>query len=223
MIYHIYRHVLNGKSYIGYTKQSLEKRLKQHVTAAAKGSKTHFANAIRKYGAENIASECLESISTSDASVAQEREKFWIKYYNSIQDGYNLTEGGDGGNTWERNPRREETRLKLAESSRGRRHTTESKDKMRIHALSRPPIPQEAIDRAEAKRRVKRASGKYFSPEGIENLRAAGKEKVFDEAYRAKLSAATIFRKTVECPHCRKIGIFNSMMRWHFDRCKLLT
>lgn len=53
----VYKHALNGKSYIGYTKYSMDERLKQHANRKTKNS--HFGNAIRKYGKENIISDIL--------------------------------------------------------------------------------------------------------------------------------------------------------------------
>jgi group I intron endonuclease len=55
--------------------------------------------AIEKYGVENFQFDIIEECSLEKLN---ERETYWIKYFNSIQDGYNLSEGGDqqsiGGN-----------------------------------------------------------------------------------------------------------------------------
>jgi group I intron endonuclease len=221
MKYYIYRHILNNKSYIGYTKTSIATRLKQHIRAAKKGQKTYFSNAIRKYGTDNIITECVEILDCENNTLPQKREKYWIEFYDSFENGYNLTKGGEGGDTWTKNPNKEETRKKLKETSTGRRHTSTTKNKMREIAYNRGPMPREYIEKAEAKRQIKRATGEYISKDGIERLRAIGKNKVFDKEYRRKLSERAKKRPKVTCPHCGKIGIKNSMMRWHFDNCKL--
>ena len=220
MKYYIYRHILNNKSYIGYTKLSIECRLKQHIHAAAKGHKTHFAYAIRKYGTKCIATECLEILNCEDKTLPQERERFWINFYDSFKNGYNLTEGGDGGNTWTKNLNKEETRRKLREGSTGRKHTDSAKDKMSKIAYNRKPMSKKSVAKAEAKRKIKRDAGNYISKDGIKRLKEAGRNKIFDEEYKRKLSESAKKRPKVTCLHCGKTGVKNSMMRWHFDKCK---
>jgi len=55
--------------------------------------------AILKYGDSNFIHELIE---TCDESIINDREKFWIKYFNSNDrtTGYNRTIGGDGGDTY---------------------------------------------------------------------------------------------------------------------------
>jgi len=88
----IYKHTnkINGKSYIGLTTHSMEERLKQHLRNK---NKHKFINAIKKYGIENFLSEIIETV---EENLLAEREIFWIKYYNTYNNGYNMTEGGEG-------------------------------------------------------------------------------------------------------------------------------
>lgn len=81
---------VNGKSYIGQTRYSLEFRWRQHIH---KKDNTYFHNAIRKYGAENFSIEILEEC---EVSKLNEREMFYIAKLNTFKEGYNLTIGGDG-------------------------------------------------------------------------------------------------------------------------------
>lgn len=81
---------VNGKSYIGQTRYTLEFRWRQHLH---KKDKTYFHNAIRKYGAENFSAEILEECPYSNLN---EREIFYIAKYETFKKGYNLTIGGDG-------------------------------------------------------------------------------------------------------------------------------
>ena len=53
---------LNGDSYIGQTKSTIEKRFKQHIKASKKNSINHFHNAINKYGADNIVVKKIETV-----------------------------------------------------------------------------------------------------------------------------------------------------------------
>lgn len=82
---------VNGKSYIGQTRYTLEFRWRQHLH---KKDNVYFHNAIKKYGAENFSLEVLEEC---DLDKLNSREIFYIAKYNTFENGYNLTLGGDGG------------------------------------------------------------------------------------------------------------------------------
>lgn len=80
--------LINGEAYIGQT-INFERRKKEHLKA-----KDNFAihNAIRKYGIDNFSWEILEECSEN---LLNEREKYWISYYNTYKEGYNSTRGGE--------------------------------------------------------------------------------------------------------------------------------
>jgi len=40
---------------------------------------------------------------------------------------------------------------------------------------------------------------------------------------REKLRKVSLARKKIECIHCGKIGQYNVMKRWHFDKCKSIS
>ena len=85
-----------GKVYIGQTTQTLQERISQHNSHAyGHQYNYHFHNAIRKYGAKDFTYEIIED-GIKSAETLNEREKYWISYYNSYYDGYNSTMGGDG-------------------------------------------------------------------------------------------------------------------------------
>lgn len=81
---------VNGKSYIGQTRYTIEFRWKQHQH---KKDNTYFHNAIHKYGIENFNIEILEECNIEDLN---NREIFYIAKYDTFKNGYNLTIGGDG-------------------------------------------------------------------------------------------------------------------------------
>ena len=85
-----------GKVYIGQTTQTLQERINQHNSHAyGHQYNYHFHNAIRKYGTEDFNYEIIEDNITS-SDILNEREKYWIAYYDSYYNGYNSTMGGDG-------------------------------------------------------------------------------------------------------------------------------
>ena len=81
---------LNGKPYVGQTKQPLEKRFLQHCYAS-----TPLGQAMRQCGLENFTIEIIERCKTQKQ--LNEREIFWIRVLNSRQPyGYNVKRGGGG-------------------------------------------------------------------------------------------------------------------------------
>ena len=129
-MYVIYKHTLiadcphKGWSYIGLTKQKVQKRWNYGNGYSADHHKV-FAAAIKKYGWNNFEHIILEdNIDTLEA--ANEREKYWIAYYHTwVKDtncmGYNITQGGDG--------------------QAGRIPSTETREKMRQKKLGRKNGP----------------------------------------------------------------------------------
>ena len=82
--------LLNNKIYIGRSVNIL-KRWNQHKNAA---DSSPLHKAIQKYGIENFKLEVLEECLPTELN---EREIYWINYYNScFGDGYNATLGGEG-------------------------------------------------------------------------------------------------------------------------------
>lgn len=84
---------VNEKIYIGKTVTSLEERWAKHLSAAKNGN-THLYRAMRKYGVEHFNISIIED-NISDEYL-NEREIYWISYYDSMHTGYNSTIGGDG-------------------------------------------------------------------------------------------------------------------------------
>lgn len=115
--YIIYRHTINNKDYIGYSSQTLEERLEEHIkNSLVDKSDRHFHRAIRKYGAENITSMILDVASTKNEAVFKERQ--YIVEFDTFKNGYNMTLGGDGGNTKEKYTEEEMTEWKKTFSER---------------------------------------------------------------------------------------------------------
>jgi group I intron endonuclease len=84
----------SGKKYVGITKGSLKKRIREHKCCAKKGSQYPFHRAIRKYGIDSISWETLaDGVSHADA---KEIEKQAIARMGLLVNGYNATVGGEG-------------------------------------------------------------------------------------------------------------------------------
>ena len=94
--------IQNNKVYIGQTIRPTEQRFKRHIADAMNGNlDTHLARAIRKYGPDNFKLSLVCSCKSHEELC--EQEQYWIRYYNSVQEGYNEADAISkcGGNTYQ--------------------------------------------------------------------------------------------------------------------------
>jgi group I intron endonuclease len=157
-IIYLITNTINDKKYVGQTKYTLEKRLKEHFLYQ-RNYAGHFHDAIRKYG-----SDCwiYEIIAEYDDEILDESETYWISYFDTYQNGYNETEGGRSGYRYTeevrekmskkklgyipwnkgrrgdiRGPLPESTKIKIGNAHRGKIITDEVKLKMSQAKLGR--------------------------------------------------------------------------------------
>jgi len=83
--------------YIGKTKD-FEKRKSEHKYRKLN---TKISRAINKYGYDNVKWDILYECSSLDE--LNNKEKYFIKLFDSINVGYNISFGGDGGDTISKN------------------------------------------------------------------------------------------------------------------------
>ena len=79
---------------------NFSRRKSEHLTKLRENRHPNLKlqNAFNFYGENNFIIEKIKFDNISKTEL-NEQEKFYIKKYNSYEDGYNLTEGGTGGNT----------------------------------------------------------------------------------------------------------------------------
>ena len=87
--------IVNNKSYIGQTSKTIEARWEQHWKCLNKNECLNrpLYRAFIKYGKDNFK---IEEIEECNEDIVNEREIYWISYFNTFKDGYNLTIGGEG-------------------------------------------------------------------------------------------------------------------------------
>jgi group I intron endonuclease len=169
-MYIIYQHInrINGMRYIGKAKlqkkhrtpeQAMNYRLYGHLYAAKTSNKktVYFHNAINDYGIENFDHYIIQTnILTKEE--ANEQEKFWIKYLDSKKpNGYNLTDGGDGGATRSgRKPTQvqHEQTIRLNKSRVGQPFSKETCDKMSKASKGKKKTKEHCQNMSKGRRRL---------------------------------------------------------------------
>ena len=95
IVYKAYNKI-SGKSYIGKTLGDLNKRVFDHLNSSKNNSQSCFHKAIKEYGVQSFIWLIIDFAGTEQ--ILDEKEVYWIKYYNTkIPNGYNTTRGSGGG------------------------------------------------------------------------------------------------------------------------------
>ena len=88
---------VNSKVYVGQTIQTLNKRFNGHCcySKSDRSINMYIKRAIHKYGRDKFHIQLIEEC---PVNILDEREKYWINFYDSYNTGYNLTLGGQYSN-----------------------------------------------------------------------------------------------------------------------------
>lgn len=136
-------HRASGRAYVGVT-QDVAKRWRAHRNLSAKGSRTHFHRALRKYGRDSFDWNVIAWCSSFDEALDAERQEI-----SARGRGFNETDGGEGapgfrhppevyaalgkaaGDAMRGKPKSNEHREALAEWAKRRAQTPEGRDHLR--------------------------------------------------------------------------------------------
>lgn len=88
------RNKTTGKWYVGYSK-NIYKRWEVYDKISCK-TQPKIYRALKLYGVDDFEKVILEECSKDSLG---DREIYWISRYDSVNNGYNLTSGGTGGDT----------------------------------------------------------------------------------------------------------------------------
>jgi len=215
--------LINGKIYIG-------RHSTNNFDDGYLGSGVLINKAIKKYGKQNFKREILEFCYTLES--LYKREEYWIKEFNAICLGYNISNKSDGGIVWKgehpnkgkKFPHSEEWCIKHSENMKGENNPMY----MKTHS-------QESIDKMiKSKEGIK---GTYkICEEGCLNISLSKRgdknpmygmvgelnpfyDKNHSEETIKRLKQIAQTRPKVQCPWCGKVGTINRMKVYHFDHC----
>lgn len=157
---------LNGKQYVGITRQKLQARRTRHWQDARRGAKTAFASAIRKHGKASFSFEHVACAATWDD--ACEVEQRLIRTMGTLAPGgYNLSQGGQG----------EPNKFITPE------HRAASVAALRAYWKTHKPSPESIEAGAAAKR------GRKYTAEHRAAISAGTKMAMQDQGGRDKIAA----------------------------------
>ena len=94
---YIIENIRNNKKYVGKTKSLIErKRSHFNKLKSNKHVNIFLQSSFNKYGIDSF---IFYEIESCNDNIINEREIYWIEYFNTLNDnfGYNLTNGGNGG------------------------------------------------------------------------------------------------------------------------------
>ena len=157
----------NGHIYIGQTQRTLNSRIGYHRYS----NRFPIGRAFQKYGFDNFAVAIIDYAYSKQE--LDEKEKFWIRVYNSkVPNGYNLTDGGEGREGYKLP---EEVKQKISAAQKGRKGKKQS---------------PEFIEK-----RISKIRGRKNTPETIAKMSDAAKKRnpISDET-KAKMSEVSKLR-----------------------------
>lgn len=221
MHYLLYKttNVLNGKYYIG-CHQTV------NIDDGYLGSGVLLHRAIRKYGVLNFRREILQEFKTSKEMFEAEAA---IVTLNSIssEHSYNLAPGGNGGSivvnsvgAMNGKHHSAETRRKLSEIGKGRRHSAEVIAKIKANNLRRV---SKDPDKFRARMKVIGALGGKAAAKRRREMPETISDKMKESRRKFGKSNLGRTRIKVKCPYCEIAGAKNVMVRFHFEKCKNKT
>lgn len=142
---------INNNSYIGQTAHSISRRKSQHTWDVLKDrDNMYFHKALRKYGKENFDwSVIYECNNKQELNIM---EVYFIGYYDTHKNGYNLTIGGEGISGYKLTKK---MRQRISDTNKGRIRSEETKKKISIAKKNVPKTEETKKKMSRAKKGIK--------------------------------------------------------------------
>lgn len=211
MIVYRAKNKINNKSYIGITTKTLEHRKITHQKAA-KYSNRKFYTALNKYGFGNFEWSVLEECNS--ITELENKEVYYIEKYDSLNNGYNLTSGGESTKEYsdESKELMRNARIDWHKSNRngfkGKTHTKEVRKRISEKMKGRPS-PNKDKELSETHRENLSKSQK----EWLKHNEHPNLGRTWKHSKKREYTEVT-------CPKCGKSGKGPNMTRYHFENCK---
>jgi hypothetical protein len=190
--------IINGKIYIGKDTTSNPNYY---------GSGKLIKLSIKKYGKENFTKDILDV--SDDYNELSDKEKYWINFYKSTDRniGYNISFGGDGGNTLTNHPNINQIREKISKNNSKKGKTYEEvfgfekskqfKDKLRSH-IHKSILSEESIKKHKERWNLYRENLKNRC-EFIKNeIKKGNVDNYIDELRKIRSNTSTNIFKSKE-------------------------
>ena len=144
--------LVNGKKYIGKSAHS-------KFSESYHGSGVYIRKALQKYGDKSFKTVLIEECESLEQ--LNEREAYWIDYYNAVEDKryYNAIPGGAGGWYYDRKSH------PYSGFTRYSKHSEETKQKMREHHWSKTGSYNQH-DRVRSKEEIEKFKSNHWSKLG---------------------------------------------------------
>jgi len=190
-VHSIYKitNTVNGKCYIGYSRHP-DKRWKAHIRCALSGKRKKLYSAMRKHGIDKFSFEIIYESNDRDHTLMQ-MEPFYIKQFNSIDEGYNMNEGGYNVNTEE---------MRIANSERMKKNNPMKLIRTNLGSFK--------------KGRTFEMSDSHKTAIAVSKL---GKN---NPNYGKSEAASHLNAEKIKCEHCGKLANIGNYIRWHSKNCR---
>jgi group I intron endonuclease len=196
IIYCIHNLTTN-KKYIGQTVEKLQRRVLRHFRTI---NETKISRAIQKYSKYNFVYGIVEEV--EDANLLDDREQYWIKFYDTVENGFNIKEGGKCARGFKQSqssiekrrqkligkPLSEEHKQKISKSHKGKILSKETVDKMIAYRTGRNlnESCKEKISKAHSKNtyELKNINGTILI---VKNLAKFCRDNNFSQSYFTRI------------------------------------
>lgn len=103
---------INNKKYIGKTIRDYKERWRHHKNHLSKNTHNnkYLQRSWNKYGKNNFSFYIIDKCKKEDVN---QKEIFWIDYFSTRKEGYNITKGGKGTSGWKASEKTREKHRKL--------------------------------------------------------------------------------------------------------------
>lgn len=162
----------SDKIYIGQT-VNLKNRKNQYSSYHCKNQIALF-NSIKKYSWDKHIFEIIEEHEIDvDKTIINEREKYWISFYDSFRNGLNCNEGGNGNTGFKFS---EETKKKMSETRKEKKQSEETKKKRSnsLKGKNNPNFGKKISQEQKEKTKESKLKNPYNHSEEIKNKISIG-------------------------------------------------